>query len=192
MRLFVAVELSEAIREQVRALLDGLKRDVPEVRWARPEALHVTLKFLGEVESERVDPLCEALERASGAGAPPPFDIEVEGLGTFGDRKRPRVVWAGLRERTGALEELQGAVEQACEALGFPLEERRFHPHLTLARIKGPMPSLGRALATRSGVRLGSAQVGSFALVRSELQPDGALHTVLKRFALGGPGKEAR
>jgi len=184
LRIFVAIELSEEVLAQARILLEDLGKEVPAVRWARPESLHVTLKFLGEVGDERVDSIGEALDRAAAGGGTSPFTFEVEGLGTFGERKRPRVVWAGVRERSGALSELYAAAESACVKLGFGAEDRPFHPHLTLARLKGPVPRLGRALAKRSGVRFGSTEVRSFMLIRSELRPEGALYTTLRRFSL--------
>jgi 2'-5' RNA ligase len=185
MRLFVALSLPEPVLERLEDLLSELGRAVPDVRWARPGSLHVTLKFLGEVEEPRIPSLCAALSAAAGR-AGTRFSMEVEGLGTFGDRRHPRVVWVGIHERTGALAALQEVVEGVCVGEGFEKEGRPFRPHLTLARLKGRFPGLGRALATRAGVKLGAFRVSSFSLIQSLLRPEGARYVPLERFVLEG------
>ena len=183
MRLFVAVELDAEVLDRIGQLTGELGREVPSVRWARRESLHLTLKFLGEVDDGRVPALCERLASAvRGAGGP--FPMEVEGLGTFGDSLKPRVVWAGIQERSGALEALRNAVEGAAVAEGFDPEPRSFRPHLTLARLKGGAAGLGRALATRAGARLGTSVVRGVTLMSSRLSPSGAQYSAVRRFEL--------
>jgi 2'-5' RNA ligase len=192
MRLFVAIELEEALLNRIMDLVGKLRGELPKIRWSRREAIHLTLRFLGEVDAGRVAALEESLSR-SAARATGGFTVEVEGLGTFGDRRRPRVVWAGVQERSGALESLRGAVEEASLAVGFEGEERPFRPHLTLARLKHSHPDLGRALATRAAVRLGSSLVKSFSLIESRLSTEGASYSRVALFGLGtGPPTEIR
>lgn len=190
MRLFVAVEIPGAVRASLEALLAELRRDVRDVRWSRVESIHLTLKFLGEVEEPRLGPLSGALEAAASAAAGG-FEVGVGALGTFGDPRRPRVVWAGVRDPAGGLAALQEAVEAACEGCGFPREERAFSPHLTLARPKGPSRDLSRALPARAGWEGGRFAVASIVLFQSLLKPEGAAYLPLRVLGLGAPKGEA-
>lgn len=183
MRLFVAVDLPGGTRDRIEQLLSDLRRDVRDVRWARCEGIHLTLKFLGEAEETRLPAIEGALVRAA-AGARGGFQVGVKGTGTFGDRGRPRVVWLGLDDPTGGLARVAAAVEDACGDLGFERERRAFHPHLTLARLKGPSKSLAPALASRASVDLGEIVVTSYFLFRSLLRPSGAEYLRLAEFRL--------
>jgi 2'-5' RNA ligase len=189
-RLFVAVDLPGPLRGRVEELLAELRREVPDVRWTRAEGIHLTLKFLGEVEEGRVGEVAGALagaaRRARGG-----FTVVVAGLGTFGDRGRPRVVWAGVREPTGSLARLHAEVESAAGPLGFPPEGRPFSPHLTLARLKAPSRHLGRALAARAQTEVGAFEVGACCLFQSLLRPSGAEYARLGEFPLGSAGEAA-
>jgi 2'-5' RNA ligase len=188
-RLFLAVDLPEPIRESLGAVIEDLRREARDVRWARAEALHVTLKFLGEVEEGRI---AEISDRIAEAAAPVPggFTIHLEGLRTIGDRRRPRMVWAGVREGTGALHRLQREIEDACTRLGFPAESRPYTPHLTLSRLKARSATLAEAVASRAGIGIGSFPVHSCALFQSHLHPQGATYARLREFALGGAESE--
>src|SRR5947209_14928511 len=123
-------------------------RALPGVRFVRPEGLHVTLKFLGEVSEERAERTVEALRgvRAS------PFELELRGTGFFPNEKRPRIFWVGLHAHPAdALGQLATQVEEACAVVGFPREQRPFQPHVTLARLGSGNPK------SRSGALLPSA-----------------------------------
>ncbi len=189
MRLFIAVDLPEPIRESLGAVIGDLRREAADVRWARAEALHITLKFLGEVAEGRVG---EISDRIAEAAAPMPggFTIHLEGLRTIGDKRRPRMVWAGVREETGALQRLQREIEDACARLGFPAESRPFTPHLTLSRLKARSATLAGAVASRASIVIGSFPVHSCALFQSHLHPRGATYARLSEFPLGGAGGE--
>jgi 2'-5' RNA ligase len=184
MRLFVAVHLSEEIRAALAAVQDRLRSVRAEVSWVRPGNLHLTLKFLGEVEAERLDPLCAAL-----AGIAPPvssFEAAVAGVGSFGGRV-PRVIWAGVGDGTEALVALAGHVDAALAAVGFPRESRPFSPHLTLGRVRSPRNVAELAGALRSEARgaFGRVSVGAFHLMESQLHPQGSIYTVRQSFSLG-------
>ncbi len=133
MRLFVAVELDDAGRD----LLDAYQRRLASidraVKWVSPEQVHLTLKFLGEVEDQRVPEVTQALDVLSDQAA---FDFEIGGVGTFGSPRSPRIVWAGVHVPNEPLERLQKECEQWMADIGFAPEGRVFRPHLTLGRVK--------------------------------------------------------
>ncbi len=185
MRLFIAVDLSVAVRERLDALILDLRRDVPDVRWVGSDRIHLTLKFLGEVDEARAAAISDAVGPAA-AAVPGRIPASVGRLGTFGDQRRPRVVWAGVEDPSGGLLRIQSAVETACEVQGFSREGRPFSPHLTLARLKGPSRSLGTALEARQAIRLGDLEISSCCLFQSLLRPDGAAYVRLREYPLGG------
>jgi 2'-5' RNA ligase len=136
MRLFVAIPLPE----DVRLGLAGLAGAVPGAGWVPPENLHITLRFLGEVDGHLFEDVCHALSLVGGAA----FSLQLAGVGHFGDRRQVRVLWAAVRA-SEALARLRGRVERVLENCGLPREERRFHPHVTLARLRGaPVERVGR------------------------------------------------
>jgi 2'-5' RNA ligase len=187
-RAFVAVPIEDPV---VRRRLEGARSLLPPLhglRWVPPGQLHFTLKFLGEIEEERVADAraCVAAAARPTAGRPGPFRLSLEGLGAFPPRGPARVVWAGCREGTEALSALAAAVEEAFAAAGFPREERPFSPHLTLARVKEPEAGrrLTRALVSVPPEPFGVVPVSSLVLYRSELTPRGADYSELLRAAL--------
>ncbi len=190
MRAFIAIDLPETIqaalgRQQANfraACAPRPRRDELDeaVRWTRPEGIHLTLKFLGEISEKRITQVTEAL-----AGIEPfeTFPIEVKGLGFFPDARRPRVFWVGVEAPT-ALERLAGRVEASMEKLGFAPEQRAFNPHLTLARFKAhkPQPALMAFLERQGELTLGHFDVSEFFLFESKLTPYGAEYRKLARF----------
>jgi 2'-5' RNA ligase len=181
-RLFIAIELPEAVLKAVSRFQTDLKKVIPPraARWARPEGTHLTLKFLGDVPADRLPELSEALRRA--AGGHHPLQLSVQGSGCFPNLDRPRVVWLGVAGELEALRSLQGGVEQQIAPLGFPPEERGFNPHLTLARTaqgasRAEMSAIGAAVRQRDAGRLAAWQVTTVSLMRSQLKPDGAVYT---------------
>jgi len=171
-RLFVAADLEAQACDRIEAMLAELRREVPDVRWGRSDALHLTLKFLGEVEESRVSAIARAVARAA-ARAGNPFTVQLKGMGAFGDHSRPHVVWLGLTDPDGRLAGAAEAFESVFEAEGFPREKRPFMPHLTLARPKAASKDLPAAIAARSDLDLGSLEVGSVTLFRSVTRPSG-------------------
>jgi 2'-5' RNA ligase len=185
-RIFCAVELPEDVRSRAAAHIARLRENASDVRagWDKPEKLHITLKFLGEIETTRL----EALERAAGrvAARVSPFSIAVEEAGAFPPRGQPRVLWLGVRDESENLSRLQRSLEDECALEGFPREPRAFHPHLTIAR---PRASAGaRVLAElhrQTGFSSEPFTVAEFLVIRSELGRGGSRYTVLSRHALG-------
>ena len=186
-RSFIAVDISGEVRKNLEELISELKPKVAGVKWVRPEGIHLTLKFLGGVAPELIPSIREVMEQVAGAAAP--FTIEVKGLGAFPGPGRPRVIWVGVEEPTGALKELAGRVEAGMQRLGFEPEARAFHPHLTLARVRkdGRPGKELEGLIERSRHRpMGSFEVSEMVLFRSDLKPDGAVYTRLECVELAG------
>lgn len=178
-RAFLALELDEAAHQRLLALVARLQRrhDLQGLRWARPQGLHVTLRFLGWTDADtlsRVEEDVAPVAAACGAA-----EVALGPLGTFPERGAPRVLWVGL-----GLPERMHALQRACEASarrhGFEAEERPFRAHLTLGRWndRARRPELPE-------VDLGSARIDRLVLYRSELKPGGAVYTPLRVFALG-------
>lgn len=191
MRLFVAVQLSAELRERLASIQDRLRGAQADVSWVRPANLHITIKFLGEVEPKRLECIRSALAEAIEGAAP--FAVTVAGVGTFGGRI-PRVVWAGVREGAEHLEALAGAVENELGRVGFPKEKRGFTAHFTLGRVRSPrnVQALLAALRDEPAAPLGTVPVDQFFLMQSELSPRGSIYTELETFVLEDPGGEGR
>src|SRR3989449_1353826 len=146
LRAFIAVQLSDDLKRQIGSVQAELKREVSgsgrgskavKIGWAQPEAIHLTLKFLGDIQEAQVDALREILLKAAASARP--FTLEARGLGAFPNPRAPREIWLGLHgksEDMAELQRLQAAVEDGAAALGFAKEARAFTPHLTLARIR--------------------------------------------------------
>lgn len=177
-RCFVAVDLPEGMREEVGRLQQQIALE--GLRPVRPELVHVTLKFLGEVPEGMIEPISQALGTVKGR----PFRAAVKGMGAFPGRSI-RVVWLGLE---GEFEGLQQKVEAALRPFGFRRDGRGFSPHVTIARVGRPDPEVNRRLApiiaSLAGVDLGSFPVERFLLKKSTLTPGGPIYDDLAEFPL--------
>jgi 2'-5' RNA ligase len=200
-RAFLAVELSQSLRTDLATVQQELKRSLEEklqggtrISWAQPASIHLTLKFLGDMDEQVIDPLRVALEEAIGSQVAVP--VPLERLGAFPFPQAPRVLWVGPFEKwekgTDAkrVVEIHDSIEQVCEGLHFLRETRPFSPHLTLARIKMGERHVGAALA-KSGmldlpVSVGSFAIESVVLMQSELKPTGSVYTKLWDVRLRG------
>ena len=178
MRLFIAIEIPENIRTTFASLLKEFRALAPQLKWVRPENLHVTLKFLGETDPQKLGSLQNVL---SGVRSAEPANLDFRGLGFFPNEKRPRVFWAGM-QASANLKSLAADVDHAVHQLGFTLEGRPYAPHLTLARISLPIfpPKLLQAIGEKSGQSLGSLTTRQFHLIESKLKPAGAEYTTLQ------------
>jgi 2'-5' RNA ligase len=179
MRAFIAIDLPENIRATLAQRQAAFRAACPEARWTRPEGIHLTLKFLGEISEKQTGQVNEAL---CALGPVEKFSIEVKGFGFFPDARRPRVFWAGL-EAPPDLEELAKKVEAAMSKLGFPVEGRPLTPHLTLARFKIPRPQPALQALLEPPL-LGRFEVSDFYLFESKLAPQGAEYRKVLRFPL--------
>ena len=169
--------LPEDVRQRLATEIERLRPHASDVAWVAPANLHVTLKFLGQVDEARVPALADAL-RARVAGHRV-FDAAVRGLGAFPSPTRPRVLWAGLEDDAGALAALAETIDACCAGLGFPRETRAFAAHVTLGRVREPrrQPALAEALALPAD--FGRLRVEQVSLMRSQLSPRGARYSEL-------------
>ena len=178
MRLFIAIEIPEEIKAGLTEAQRSLKSSgVVDASWTRPEGIHLTLKFLGEVPESKVLEIMNGLRRAAeGIG---PFRLEVGGVGTFPSPKNARVVWVGLSGDIEKLSRLQAAVEETISNIGFERDERAFTPHLTLGRIKyiRSRDRWFKALDEVKDIRLSGFDGAAVSLMKSELKPSGAVYT---------------
>src|ERR1041384_5164250 len=186
LRVFCAVEIPDGLRSRVAERLRRLRAEFPDVRasWEKPEKLHVTLKFLGDVEPARVEVWSSAAARA--VTNLEPFELTIEEPGTFPPHGQPRVLWLGIVDASGRLALMQRALETECAAVGFPRESRAFKPHLTLARVRSPQGARELAAAHRETPFAPQRfQVSELVVMRSELGPGGSRYTPLSRHRLG-------
>ena len=165
MRLFTAIDIPDGIKLRLSALLDRL-RPLAKLAWSPVENLHVTTKFIGEWPEERLEQVRHCLAAVPSPGS---FEIAVRGLGWFPNGRNPRVLWAGIGVGEG-LHTLALDTERCLAVLGVPVEDRDFHPHLTLARRRNPVPvdRLGREVAELSSSEFGSFRAQSFFLYLSK------------------------
>ncbi len=182
-RTFVALPIPDDVRGAIAALRGAATPDAP-VRWVAADSIHLTLKFLGEVEAERVDAVRAAL--TSFPWNPLPCAFTLCGVGAFPNLVRPRILWVGVTDGADRLVALADQVERALGPLGFSREERPFSPHLTIGRFKAPGRA-GWAEAFAATAAFGPAEVraSELRLYESQLLPSGARHTLLLAVALG-------
>jgi 2'-5' RNA ligase len=191
-RLFIAINLPPPLLDALQMAQRRLQRQLANypLRWARPEGIHLTLKFLGETEVSRLDAVIEAMELTASRHAP--FEIPVGGLGMFPHARRPSVLWVGVEDEAQRLRRLAADIDRAMARLGWTRERRPFNGHLTLARVRkeagsGIRRQLGdQVLALRGYEKLGVLPVHTVHLMRSQLHPDGSIYTDLHAAVLAG------
>jgi len=194
MRLFVALEIDEAIRERIQRFADELKLLTSNVRWVSPESLHITLKFIGEQSESKVG----AIEGALGKLSAPSMQISFRGCGFFPNAKSSRVFWIGVEAGAG-LAQIAKQIDEKLAPLGIEHEKRTFSPHLTVARAGGGSGAPGRQkgdspnqsfaavqkrLAGIPSPEFGTMTASEFFLYRSQLSSEGSRYTKIARFAL--------
>lgn len=169
--------LPDEVRQRLATEIERLRPHATDVAWVAPANLHVTLKFLGQVDESRVAAFADALRAA--AARHRPFEVAVRGLGAFPSPGRARVLWAGLQDDAAELAALAESVEAACAGLGAPRETRAFAAHVTLGRVREPrrQPALAEALARPADV--GRVRIERVSLMRSELSARGARYSEL-------------
>jgi RNA 2',3'-cyclic 3'-phosphodiesterase len=186
MRAFVAVDLVPELKITLETLIRSVGKGAKGVKWTRPEGMHLTLKFLGSITEAEVESAKILLKDT--AGRHRPFSLDLEGTGTFppGGRKSVRVLWTGIREAPELLA-LQKDVEDGFETIGIPREDRAFHPHLTLGRVKSPvgLDAALHELEKYETTEFGRMTVLRITLFESLLGPGGAEHRILKEADLG-------
>ena len=186
-RAFVAVSLGKAVREQIALKQAQLAQTwaLPHVRWIPAEQMHLTLRFLGNVETAQL-PTLEAALREALQGVSP-FRLAARGMGCFPSCQRPNIIWVGLEGGLIALRDVQTRVEHASASFSAHLEERAYHPHLTIGRVKVAGPTgraLGERIRTESKIAFGEWEVDRVELMRSQLSPKGSVYTTLAELVL--------
>jgi 2'-5' RNA ligase len=192
-RTFIAVELDPILKHAIAHVQETLQRELhlltPAVRiqWVRTASIHLTLKFLGDIEESQVGGILQALEHAARDHAP--FSADVKGFGVFPDLRAPRVLWMGLSGPTERLVRLVGSIDTALRPLGFPVEQKPYTPHLTLARVKEQSRAIGKALADSGVMRdtmgFGTLPIEAVAFIKSEPTPSGSIYSRLGLIRLG-------
>lgn len=186
LRLFWAVSLPDQVKEKLGVLMDLMKKERADARWVEKHNLHLTVKFMGDVPANLLPQLTGAVKLAvSGTGS---FNLLVRGLGFFPSAQRPRILWAGLTGELDRLQEVHRLVQESLIPLGWPPENRRFSPHLTLARLRSlqdveKLTSLVPELADRFTVNM-LVPVQELQLMESKLTRKGPIYTVLDKIIL--------
>lgn len=187
-RTFIAIELPDELKMALTRLQDQLKSgSQAPVKWVKPNSIHLTLKFLGNIGIDTAGKITTALEEA--ARGVSPFHLEAKGLGVFPNLRRVQVVWVGITGEVDRLRQLQQRIETSLKPLGFVPESRPFSPHLTLARLSDratadERQSLGQLIAGISFETAYAIDVGSIDLMRSQLTRDGAIYTRINSIKL--------
>ncbi|GAB4138178.1 RNA 2',3'-cyclic phosphodiesterase [Thermopirellula anaerolimosa] len=186
-RTFVAVEVDEGVRNRAAKLIRRLQQSGADVRWVDTRQMHITLKFLGDVDLRDVYHVCLAVEQS--VAAVEPFSIEVRGVGAFPSLARPRVLWLGVDYGAEQMSDLNARVESALHSLGYPREARRFQAHLTLGRVRKQdqaVQDLAEMIREVQDLEFGPSSVDEVVVFSSELQPSGPVYEPMGRAELGG------
>ena len=191
-RVFIALPIPPPLKSELERVVQYLADQVPVgVRWVGVDGIHLTLKFLGNINPTRIEDITEAMRRASLTYSH--FSLHMSGLGTFPNERRPRVIWAGVQGDLELLGKLQAGIEAEVSGLGFPRENRPFSPHLTLGRVRDQSAGserlgIGAAISNYSVDPTEPWLVQSVRLVQSNLGPGGATYSDLASVPLvGGP-----
>ncbi len=187
MRCFIAIDIDEKLRAAIadlqRQLAEKAKIKKNDVKWVAPEAMHLTLKFLGEVKDDRIVDICNAVKDV--ADSSKSFELDIESVGCFGG-KSARVLWVGTGRGSDNLCRLQEDIEQQLSSAGWPRETREFSGHLTLCRVKNSKAGLKLAQMSEDykDLNLGTISADSVTVYQSQLRPTGPIYTVLGNYKL--------
>ena len=184
-RSFLAIELPTKIAEKLQKLQEDLKTSDADVRWGNPKSIHLTLKFFGNIEESQIDSILQSIEIPVQSSQP--FWVSARGMGAFPHPKNPRVIWVGLVEGKEELIQFQKQLEASLEKVGFQTEDRSFHPHLTLGRVRSSRGkgSLASKIEKYREEDIGTFQVEGVTLFQSDLKPSGPVYTPLRELRLG-------
>ncbi len=186
MRSFIAIALPPECRAAIARAASPLRAKRVRASWTPERNLHLTLKFLGEIAADRIDELVARMEE--GAREIPPFSFQLAEAGAFPSVRAPRVLWIGIREPLELAGKLHQNMENALAGAGIPRDDRPFHPHVTVARVKSRVaPGWGESVVSAlSATPFGAVFARSYGLYESRLSPSGAAYTVLRDVPFGG------
>lgn len=176
MRSFIAIELPDAVKSSLSTTQEEMKKCGADIRWVRPEGIHLTLKFLGNIEEKDVVSIIEVLKGTCENYTV--FNLNISGLGFFPNNRSPRVIWVGIKD-SESVSVLQTDIEEGLSSLGFERENRKYSPHLTLGRFRSSRGKqiLINQIEAIKNKKFGAIKVGSVSLMKSELNPKGAKYT---------------
>ncbi|MHC4395839.1 MAG: RNA 2',3'-cyclic phosphodiesterase [Planctomycetota bacterium] len=187
MRCFIAIDIDEKTRAAIGDLQQRLQNKVDvkksDVKWVRPEVMHLTLKFLGEVKDQRIAEVCDIVKDVSASHKS--FELDIEGLGSFGGR-RPKILWIGTGDGSDNLRRLAKETEEQLALVGWPKETRDFSGHLTLCRIRNPKAGIELAQVSEQykDFNAGVISADSVSVYQSQLTPTGPIYTLLGNYKL--------
>jgi RNA 2',3'-cyclic 3'-phosphodiesterase len=181
-RTFIAAPVTDSVREAVGGLIRKLSSSGADVKWVAAKNIHITLKFLGEIKPERIDPVVDAVRRLQ---THPPIRAVLEGTGVFPNWKRPSVLWAGVTAGKEELVRLAHETEEAMSGLGFEREARPFSPHLTIGRVRS-MKRIETLPPLMEGFGPVEWPISTIHVMKSELTPAGPIYSVLATIELEG------
>ncbi len=187
-RVFLAVPIPDPLRDSIKEVQRQLKPHLPPINWVRPESIHLTVKFLGYVIPALIEEIRSLISPL--ILRQPSFSVDVHGFGGFPDIRYPRILWTGITGKDETLKDFVERLDEALDYLGFPMEKKGYHPHLTLARIKRDHKSVGLALTQQGflqkGDNLGCLPIHHITLFQSELSRSGAVYAPLWSVPLNG------
>lgn len=191
-RAFIAVLISDDLKRRIALVQEEFKKVAPEVKWVSEENFHITLKFLGDVEADRLAAIPAML--SDSLADVEEFDIGIGGVGAFPNHGRPRTVWVGVTDGRERLAEVAQQVEEQLAGLGFHKEDRSFSAHLTIGRVKDGRgaDALTSALQKADVGSMGTVRVKSVAVMKSELRREGPIYSVLSEIPLRSAGGETK
>jgi len=187
LRTFIAVEVDAAVTGRAMDLVDKFRAVAADVKWVEPENMHLTVKFLGDVDITDTYEICRAVGQA--VGDLPPFDLEIRGVGAFPNPHRPRTIWLGAGEGEGEMAELAERIDRELQKIGYRKEGRRFQSHLTLGRVRqgGPaLGALGRLIQEHAELEIGTTPIDEVIVFSSTLTRTGPVYDPLGRASLKG------
>ena len=183
-RCFVAIEIPEAIQDQLAQIQEMLRKQIQKASWVKPGNIHLTLKFLGDVDAENLESIGQAIEGVTIHHSP--FSLRIGGVGAFPSLGRPSVLWAGIKVGGERVSALAQDINQALSPCGFSPDNKKFNPHLTIARLNGRMDLRPYANQYRQYDDIDGADltVHEISLIRSQLHPKGSIHSTLQSYTL--------
>lgn len=185
-RIFTAIDIPEFERRSIFGLMERLRSEFPDARakWEKPEKLHLTLKFLGDIDDARLTKLVEAVEETSKKIRP--FRLQISGIsGVFPSARNARILWLGFVDETGALQKLNEILESECEKRGFAPEKRQFKAHLTIARFRQKTDeSLVKQFLHSSRPPSPPFEISEITIYQSELLPRGSIYKIISKVKL--------
>ncbi|MEW6410614.1 MAG: RNA 2',3'-cyclic phosphodiesterase [Nitrospirota bacterium] len=189
-RSFIAIEIPQDVKDTIVEIQKNLRKIGANIRWVKTDGIHLTLKFLGDIKETDISKIEARLKNVCNGFLP--FILKVKDMGVFPDIKRPRIIWIGIEDASGTLQQLQGKIDFVIKDFCSKKEKReRFTPHLTIGRIKLPYRDAG--LLSEAMDEFEKSEVGTFeakevSLIKSDLKPEGAMYTTLARISIGHHG----